>query len=149
MRPPMTDKNRKHPRFGISLPIRFNLNPDYHHVPSIRKMGVGGTVRSISVDGLMIDSKLDLLDVCQIFSEATEDQSVFEFEMEVVDTKRRPVRLKGRVRWYKLSEGDGKIRHFRAGIHIRDAESRAVTRGIVKAIMNVASSEEAPPSRLS
>jgi len=133
-------ENRKHPRFETTLSIRFNLNPDHHFVPGIRKMGVGGTVRNVSPEGLSIDSRLDLLDVCQIFPEAIEDDSVFELEVEVTDFRKRKARIRGTVRWYRLSEPENNIRHFQAGLYLKDAESRAIARSIVESIAATAMS---------
>jgi len=31
----MRKEQRKHPRFETNLPARFNLNPDYHYVPTM------------------------------------------------------------------------------------------------------------------
>jgi len=126
--------NRKHPRFQTTLPTRFNLNPDHHFVPEIRKWGVKGAVSNISHEGLLIVSHMDLLDVCQIFSEAMDDDSAFELEVELTDSKERSVRVKGEVRWYRMSEPDMANRHFRAGLHLKDRESRAVARSIVESI---------------
>ena len=43
-----TEENRRrHSRFETTIPIHFNLNPDYHHVPQIRKLGVGGHLRRL------------------------------------------------------------------------------------------------------
>lgn len=130
----MDGEKRKHPRFAMTLPIRFNLNPDYHVVPGIRKMGVGGTVRNISSDGLLIDSRLDLLDVCQIFPEAMEDDAAFELEVVLTDPKERRVLIRGGVRWYHLREPEGNIRQFQAGLYLRDFESRVIAKSIVESI---------------
>jgi hypothetical protein len=131
------DEKRKYPRVETKIPIRFNLNPDHHFVPGIRKTGVGGTVRNISREGLMIDSRLDLLDVCQIFPEAIEGGSAFELEVVLTDSMERRSLLKGAVRWYRLSVPNGNIRRFRVGLYLRDTESRVVARSIVEAAMAV------------
>lgn len=131
----MKKEDRKHPRIRTALPIRFNLNPDYHYVPEIRKMGVGGTARNVSSEGLLIDSSMDSLDLCQIFSEAIEDGSPFELEVVVTDSRERRSLIRGSVKWYRLSEPDGHIRHFQAGLYLKDDESRAVTRSIVESII--------------
>ena len=130
----MEADKRKHPRFETTLPIRFNLNPNYHFVPGIRKTGVGGTIRNISSEGLLIDSRLDLLDVCQIFPEAIEDDSAFELEVMFTDSKDRRLLFRGAVRWYCLSEPERNIRHFRAGLYLKDPESRAIARNIIESI---------------
>lgn len=131
-------ENRKYPRIETALSIRFNLNPDHHFVPGIRKMGVGGTVRNISFEGLLIDSRLDLLDVCQIFPEAMEDDSAFELEVVLTDSRERRVLVKGAVRWYRVGGPEKKIRQFQAGLYLKDAESRAVARSIVESIIATA-----------
>lgn len=131
----MDGEKRKHPRFGTTFPIRFNLNPDHHVVPGIRKMGVGGTVRNVSCEGLLINSRLDLLDVCQIFPEAMEDGAAFELEVVFTDPKeKRRVLIRGGVRWYHLSEPEGNIRQFQAGLYLRDLESQAIAKSIVESM---------------
>ena len=95
----MEPDKRKHPRSQADIVVRFNLNPDYHYVPAIRKLGVGATVRDISVQGLRIDSQIDLLDVCQIFSEAIEDNSVFALEVFFVNSEGTKTLIRGEVRW--------------------------------------------------
>ena len=131
---PEGDDRRKHSRFETVLPIRFNLNPDYHHVPAIRKLGVAGTIRNISWEGIAIHSRMDLLDVCQIFSEEMEGDAVFQLEVLFTDPRKMTHWIKGEVRWYRLSEPDGSIRHFQAGLYLKDAESRAATRSIIESI---------------
>jgi hypothetical protein len=137
MKSSLEGENRKSPRFGIALPVRFNLNPDYHFVPAIRKMGVGGTIRNISSEGLLIDSQLDLLDLCQIFYEAMEDDSDFQLEMQVRDPRNRSTRIRGTVRWYNLSEPERNMRHFQAGLHLWDTGSRAIARSIVESVTSM------------
>jgi hypothetical protein len=132
----MDGERRKHPRLETTLPIRFNLNPDHHVVPGIRKMGVGGTLHNISLEGLRIGSRLDLLDVCQIFPEALDNKSAFELEVVLTDSKERRVLISGRVRWYRLSKPEGDIRQFSAGLFLRKAESRIIARNIVESIRN-------------
>jgi hypothetical protein len=127
-------EKRKHPRVETVYPIRFNLNPDYHFVFELRKIGVGGTIRNISSAGLMIDSRLDLLDVCQIFSEAMEEDSPFELEVTLTDSRERKVLIRGAVKWYRLSEPDRGIRHFQAGLYLKDDESIDVTKGVVESV---------------
>jgi len=131
MNSPTVEEKRKYQRVETIIPIRFNLNPDHHFVPGIRKMGVGGTVRNISSEGLLIDSRLDLLDVCQIFPEAMEDDSAFELELVLTDSRERRLLIRGVVRWYRLSEPQGNIRHFRAGLYLKDAESRSIAKSII------------------
>ena len=130
----MTSENRKHRRFLTTLPVRFNLNPDHHVVPTIRKMGVGGTVRNISTEGLLIDSRLDLLDICQIFPEAMDDNSDFQLELQLTDSRERRLLIRGVVKWYHLSEPERQIRHFQAGLYLQDAESRAIAKSLVESI---------------
>lgn len=126
-----TEEQRGSTRFSVAMPIRFNLNPDFHYVQSIRMMGVGGRTRDISKEGLSIDSRLDLGDVCQIFPEALEDGSVFELELELMDARDRKVRIRGAVKWYRVDEQPGDLLHFMAGVHLKDAESQAVATGLV------------------
>ena len=82
----------------------------------------------------MIRSRLDLLDACQIFPEATEEDSPFELEVVVPDFRGKRLLITGAVRWYQMSEPEGSIRHFQAGLHLKDAESRAATRSIIESI---------------
>lgn len=131
---PTGDDRRKHSRFETALPIRFNLNPDYHYVPAIRKLGVGGTIRNISWEGIAIHSRMDLLDVCQIFCEEMEGNAGFQLEVSFTDPRKMTHWIKGEVRWYRLSEPDGSIRHFQAGLYLKDAESRAVARSVIESI---------------
>ncbi len=130
----MEVENRKHPRLETTIPVRFNLNPDHHFVPGIRKMGVRGTVRNVSSDGLLIDSRLDLLDLCQIFSEAMEDESAFELEAALTDSKGRRVLIRGELRWHRLGEPKGDIWHFQGGLFLKDSESQGVARNIVESM---------------
>ncbi len=130
---PETQKDqRRHPRFNTKIPIRFNLNPDYHVVPAIRTIGVGGTARNISFEGILIYSRMDLLDLCQIFYEDTEDDSPLELEVFLTDPKDRMELIRGEVRWYRLSEPERDIRHFEAGIYLKDTDSKAVAKGVVE-----------------
>jgi hypothetical protein len=135
----MLEENRKHPRFETSIPIRFNLNPDYHHVPRIRKLGVGGSVRNISLQGLGIIARMDLLDLCQIFSEAMEEDSPFELELFLSDPKRGRELIKGAVRWHRLSESEGNTWQFQAGLYLKDAEGQATARGIIRSLPSMSS----------
>ena len=129
-------EKRKHPRFQTALPIRFNLNPDHHVVPAIRKMGIGGTVRNISPEGLLIDSRLDLLDLCQIFPEALDDGSPFELELQLIDRKERRVLIPGTVRWYRLGEPERKTRQFQAGLCLIDPDSRGIAGSLIEFVGN-------------
>jgi len=131
MRGAVVADNRKYTRFETTIPIRFNLNPDYHHVPRIRKLGVGGTVRNVSLQGLGIDSRMDLLDLCQIFSEAMEEDSPFELELFLSDPKKGRELIKGAVRWHRLSESERDIWHFQAGLYLKDAADQVTARGII------------------
>jgi hypothetical protein len=98
-------------------------------------MGVGGTVRNVSYEGLLIVSRLDVLDLCQIFPEAIEDGSSFELEVTLTDKKDRKQLMRGAVRWFRLSEPERELRHFQAGLYLWDTESRSVARGIVASIL--------------
>jgi hypothetical protein len=133
----MEEENREYYRYETSFPIHFNLNPDHHYVPAIRKMGVAGTIRNISLQGLGIDSQMDLLDLCQIFSEAIEDGSPFELEIQFWDSSGRRVLLKGSVRWHQVSEPKNDIRHFKAGLLLKDAETLTAARGLVESIAGI------------
>ncbi len=97
-------------------------------------MGVGGILRNVSFEGLSLDSRLDLIDVCQLFPEALEDNSPFELEVLLTDSKDRQFVIRGSVRWYRIGEPEGDVRAFQAGLHLKDSESRAVARSIVKSI---------------
>jgi hypothetical protein len=127
-------ENRKYSRFKTKIPIRFNLNPNYHFVPGMRRMGVGGVLQNVSFEGLSIDSRLDLIDVCQLFPEALEDNSPFELEVLLTDSKDRRFVIRGSVIWYRIGEPERDVRAFQAGLHLKDSESRAVARSIVKSI---------------
>ena len=133
----MEEENREYYRYETSFPIHFNLNPDHHYVSAIRKMGVAGTIRNISLQGLGIDSQMDLLDLCQIFSEAIEDGSPFELEIQFWDSSGRRVLLKGSVRWHQVSEPKNDIRHFKAGLLLKDAETLTAARGLVESIAGI------------
>jgi hypothetical protein len=100
-------------------------------------MGVAGTIRNISLQGLGIDSQMDLLDVCQILSEAIEDGSPFELEVQFWDSRGKKVLLKGSVRWHQVSEQKNDIRHFEAGLLLKDNESLSATRGIIESIVGI------------
>ncbi len=75
---------------------------------------------------------MDLLDLCQIFYEDTEDDSPLELEVFLTDPKDRMELIRGEVRWYRLSEPERDIRHFEAGIYLKDTDSKAVARGVVE-----------------
>ncbi len=134
MSKPARAENRKHPRFKTRIPIRFNLNPDYHLVPEIKKIGVGGIAGNISREAVMIDSRMDLLDVCQIFHEAIEDDSALEIEVFITEPSGRMEVMRGSMRWCELSNPESNIRHFQAGLHLNEAESRAVATLIVESL---------------
>lgn len=74
---------------------------------------------------------MDLLDICQKFSEEIEKDSPFELEVVLTDPVNRRQLIKGQVRWYRLGEPETDVRHFRAGLHLKHAESQAITRGII------------------
>jgi hypothetical protein len=135
----MTRDRRKHHRFEVAIPTRFNLNPDHHFVPGIRKMGVGGTVHNVSPEGLRIDSRLDLLDLIQIFPEARDDDATFELEATLPTAKEERTLIRGTVIWYRLSEPEKKVRQFRMGLYLKDADSRALIGSILESIRAAAS----------
>jgi hypothetical protein len=128
---PTQDDRRKYPRIETVIPIQFNLNPDYHFVPAIRKRGVAGTTQNISLEGLLIGARMDMLDICQVFPEALDDDSPFELEVVLTDFRGRRERIMGTVKWYLISEAKGDIHHFQAGLYLRDAGSRAIARSLV------------------
>jgi hypothetical protein len=126
----MIRERRKHPRLDIDIPVFFNLDPDHHYVPTIRKSGVAGKVQNISPEGLMIDARMDLLDICQIFPEDTEEGAAFVLDVFFADSRGEKSVIKAEVRWYELGEPADQIREFRAGLYLRDAESRATLRNM-------------------
>jgi hypothetical protein len=128
------EDSRRDVRFNLDLPVRFNLNPDYHYVQSIRKMGVVGRTRNISRSGLSIDSQLDLGDVFQIFPEAIEKESPFEMELEIMGSTKKNTRIKGAVRWYRLEERSGHLFYFEAGIYLTDSDSQKIAQNIVRSL---------------
>jgi len=130
----MVHENRRNPRFKAAFPVRFNLDPKHHFVPRIRKTGIGGTVRDVSSEGLRIESEMDMLDVCQIFHEAIEDDSVFGLELVVSDSEHGKTPVKGEVRWYRVGDPQNDLRGFRAGLHLKDANSRAAVRTMIESI---------------
>ncbi len=107
-------------------------------------MGVGGTLRNVSYEGLRIDSRLDLVDVCQIFPEALEDDSPFELEVVLTDARERRWLIRGSVIWYLVTQLEENVRLFRAGLSLKDAESRAIARSITKWAMTVKGLGETP-----
>lgn len=127
-------ESREDPRFETAIPIRFNLNPDHHFVFGIRNLGVGGTIRNISLRGLGIDSRMDVLDVCQVFPEEMEEDSPFELEVVLWDSRGARLLIRGQVRWYRLNEPDGDIRHFQAGLYLNDQESVSIAEGIIESV---------------
>lgn len=58
--------------------MRGEETADFHYVATITSLGIGGTIRNVSSAGLLIDARMDLLDICQIFSEEREEDSPFE-----------------------------------------------------------------------
>ena len=130
----MQEGRRRHRRFKTHIPVRFNLNPDYHYVSGIRKLGVGGTVCNISHEGIRIESQMDLQDVCQVFSEAIEEGSPFELEVTFRDVRGIRALLRGSVRWYRVSEPEGEIRHLQAGLYLHDKESVSIAKGIIESV---------------
>jgi hypothetical protein len=126
----MEEEKRKFPRIDVAVPIRFNLDPDYHYVPTIRKSGVTGRVQNISPEGFKIDARMDLLDICQIFPEDPEEGAAFVLDVFFVDFKGNESVIKAEVRWYELGEPEDQIRQFRAGLYLRDPESRGAVRNM-------------------
>jgi hypothetical protein len=134
MSKPTGGENRKHPRFEAVIPIRFNLNPDHHYVPRIRNHGIAGALQNISHQGIMIDSRMDLLDLFQIFHEEMEGNSCFELEVVVPDFAGKRLLVRGATRWYRLGEPKGEIRQFQAGLYLKDTESQVIARGILESL---------------
>jgi hypothetical protein len=130
----MGHEKRRNPRFIAAFPVRFNLDPKHHFVPRIRKTGIGGTVRDVSSEGLRIESEMDMLDVCQIFHEAIEDDSVFGLELVVSDSEHGKTPVRGEVRWYRVGDPQNDVRDFRAGLHLKDAKSRSAVRTMIESI---------------
>jgi hypothetical protein len=126
----MEQERRKHPRLEISIPISFNLDPDYHYVPALRKRGVVGRARNISPEGLGIDARMDLLDLFQIFPEDTGERAAFLLDVFFPDTKGSESMIKAEVKWYQLSDPEDQVWQFRAGLYLSDAESRAVVKNV-------------------
>jgi hypothetical protein len=134
----MKAERREDPRFETAIHIRFNLNPDYHFLQGIRRLGVGGTIRNLSLRGLEVDSEMDLLDVCQIFSEEMKEDSPFELEVVLWNSRGTRLLIRGSVRWCQLSEPDGDIRHFQACLHLKDDESIDATKSIIESASKTA-----------
>ena len=134
----MRSESRRHRRLGTAIPVRFNLNSQHHLVPHIRKTGVGGTIKDISLEGLGIDCQMDLLDVCQIFPEALDGDSVFGLELVFTDSTRSEKRIRGEVIWYHVGELEKDLRPFQAGLHLKDAESLAVLGTLVQSMSQAA-----------
>jgi hypothetical protein len=82
---------------------------------------------------------MDLLDLCQIFSEAMEEDSPFELELFLSDPKRGRELIKGAVRWHRLSESEGNTWQFQAGLYLKDAEGQATARGIIRSLPSMSS----------
>ena len=99
---------------------------------------MAGTIRNVSLQGLGIDSQMDLLDVCQIFSEAIEDGSPFELEIQFWDSRGRRVLLRGSVKWYRVWEPENDMRHFEAGLELKDDESLTTVSGLIESITAIA-----------
>jgi hypothetical protein len=134
----MGHEKRRHSRFKVAIPVRFNLDPKHHLVPRIRKTGVRGTLRDLSPEGFRIESGMDLLDVCQIFPEAIGDDSVFGLELEFSDSQYGRIPTRGEVRWYRVGELRGNLRDFQAGLRLMDIDSRLVARRMVETISRTA-----------
>jgi hypothetical protein len=128
----MSIERRKQARYETAYTTQFNLNPDYHFIQTIRRMGVAGTIRNVSSGGIMIDSRLDVLDVCHIFAEELEEDSPFELELSLSDSRGRRTLLRGTVKWYQVSEPDSQgLRLFRAGLHLRAENISSVTETVL------------------
>ncbi len=130
----MRNDKRKHSRFETVVPIRFNLNPDHHFVPNIKSTWVGGTVKNISSEGLLIYARMDLFDVSQIFSESFEDRASVELGVFLTAPCGRPELVRGSVRWYRVSHLEGDVRKLQAGLYLRDVQSRAIANRIIDRI---------------
>ncbi len=77
---------------------------------------------------------MDLLDVCQIFSEEMDGDSAFHLEVVFTDHRDRRHLMRGAVRWYRLSESERDIQQFQGGLYLKDAESRTIAKSIVESI---------------
>jgi hypothetical protein len=131
----MDTERRRHPRRKAAYPVRFNLNPDHHFMQGLRTMGVGGKIRNVSQGGMMIDSRLDVLDLCQIFPEELEEDSPFELELSLSDSRGRRTLFRGTVKWYRLDEPDGQgLRHFQAGLRLRGENAYAVAETVLGSV---------------
>jgi hypothetical protein len=99
---------------------------------TIRSMGVAGTIRNVSSGGIMIDSRLDVLDVCHIFAEELEEDSPLELEISLSDSRGRRTLFRGTVKWYQVSEPDSHgLRHFQAGLQLRGENISSVTETVL------------------
>jgi len=129
----MKKDRRRHPRFKTAIPVHFNLNPDQSDAPAIKKLGLAGTMRDVSAEGLRIDSRMALLDMFQIFQEAMKEDSPFELEVFLVDSVERKYPIKGEVRWHRLSEPEKDLLgwRFQAGLYLKDRASRSVVKNII------------------
>jgi hypothetical protein len=130
MRTPMERERRRHRRVRTKVPVHFDLDPDYHYVPSIKKFGIVGTVQNVSAEGLGIDARMDLLDVCQIFPEELVEGAAFVLDVFFVDSRGRRVIIKAEVRWYKVGHPGNGIRAFEAGLYLRDGESKVALKAM-------------------
>lgn len=131
-------EDRRHARFETSIPIRFNLNPTYHLVPGIRMMGVGGTIRKISIQDVIIESRLNLLNVCQIFPEQMEDDCPFELEVVLTNFKGGMIAYQGVGGLVSIEPTTRGIRHFQAGFRLKDDENRTAARPTLESIRRAA-----------
>lgn len=131
-------EDRTYAQFEPRVPVQFNLNPTYHSVPAIRRMGVGGTIRKISPEDLVIESSLDLRDVCQIFSEEVEDDCHFELELILTNFKGGTIAYQGVGGLVSIERTTRGIRHFQAGFRLKDDENRTAARPILESIRRAA-----------
>ena len=90
---------------------------------------------------LSVQAQEYLLDLIQIFPEARDDDATFELEATLPTAKEERTVIRGTVIWYRLSEPEKKVRQFRMGLHLKDADSRALIESIVESIRAAASDE--------
>jgi hypothetical protein len=134
----MGHDKRRHSRFKVAIPVRFNLDPKHHLVPRIRKTGVRGILRDLSPEGFRIESGMDLLDVCHIFPEAIGDDSVFGLEVEFSDSQYGRIPTRGEVRWYRVGKLRGNLRDFQASVRPKDIDSRLAVSRMAETISRTA-----------
>ena len=81
---------------------------------------------------------MDVLDVCQVFPEEMGEDSPFELEVVLWGSRGTRLLIRGQVRWYRLSEPDGDIRHLQAGLYLNDQESVSIAKRIIEAFTGTA-----------